>query len=187
VTNPTILAVLLLILAIVMSFFVGRLVGRQDRLSYKSPTPLPSSNVDHAPTEPMPLKSDINIPPEKMPVAYLMGMDHPIKDKPYDLDKPIIKLGRTADQADIVFGWDKKLSRLQGQIEYRDGDFYLWDFSTNGTFVNGKRLFSSEPKNLLLEQATLLENGAEIKMGERVRLMFHSKYISPTDPLDSNK
>jgi hypothetical protein len=177
-----VLIIFLVLLVWRMSFLRGRLAGNQSWPRYEPLAPSLDSNHDDGPTEPMPVISDINTPSEKMPTAYLRVIDHPHRDKIFDIDRPIIRLGRVADENDIALSWDKKISRVHAQIEYRHGCFYLWDFSKNGTFVNGKRLIQVKPDNLLLDQATLLEDGAEIKVGERVRLMFHYKHTIPTEP-----
>jgi hypothetical protein len=76
--------------------------------------------------------------------------------KVYDLDQPVIKIGRVAGQ-DIVID-NMSVSRTQAEIaKLDDGSWIVRDAgSSNGTFVNGEKLAGDRP----------LAAGDEISMGK---------------------
>ncbi len=75
--------------------------------------------------------------------------------KVYDLDQPLIKIGRTQG-LDIVID-NMSVSRNQAEIVKTDGGWIVHDAgSSNGTFVNGEKLSGDR----------LLRAGDEITMGK---------------------
>lgn len=67
-----------------------------------------------------------------------------------------LKLGRTYQWRDGVMA-GSRISREHGEILCRDGGYYLVDTSTNGTFLNGKRLEKGKE--------TPLHDGDGIRLG----------------------
>lgn len=81
----------------------------------------------------------------------------------YVLDKECVVFGKDAASADYVLQNDT-ISRAHAEIKKRNGVYYLTDLgSTNGTFVNSKRL----PKNTAIE----VSNGDTVKFSN-VELRF---------------
>lgn len=103
--------------------------------------------------------------PEEYPV--LVSMD-PGKQENIVLDKSYMTVGKQNDQVDI-FLTDPSVSRIHASIEKEKDVWYLRDcHSTNGTYVDGKRLNPDEK--------TVLEDGMEIKFSER-SFYFHRSSI----------
>lgn len=81
----------------------------------------------------------------------------------YELPQRTTKIGREAFN-DIVL-YDPEVSRNHAHIQYHQGRYIIEDLgSTNGTFVNGKRITAPVP----------LHNGDTIEMGEGVSTTFYS-------------
>ncbi len=75
--------------------------------------------------------------------------------KVYDIDRPVIKVGREAG-LDVVID-NVAVSRHQMEIRLQDMKWVVRDLdSGNGTFLNGKRLWGSGP----------LKSGDEISFGK---------------------
>ena len=73
------------------------------------------------------------------------------------LSAPHLILGKNREKADIVLP-DDTVSRIHARIELRTDGFYINDlYSTNGTWLNGRRI---EPGN-----AVRLSDGAALGMG----------------------
>lgn len=81
---------------------------------------------------------------------------------------------------DVVFP-DPEVSRRHARIVAQNNNYYIEDLgSTNGTFVNGRRISS----------VTRLSNGDIIDLGESIRLTFILEQIldttEPTAPVEVN-
>ncbi len=86
----------------------------------------------------------------------------------YELPEQTTKIGREAFN-DIVL-YDPEVSRNHALIKFHEGRYIIEDLgSTNGTFVNGRRITGPAP----------LHNGDAIDMGEGVSATFYGS----TDPL----
>lgn len=77
------------------------------------------------------------------PVPYIRVLTGKLSGK--KLDIPVnteVIIGRTSNTAHIVFDEDRYISKKHCVILYNDQkqSFYICDHSTNGTFVNGKKL-----------------------------------------------
>ncbi len=93
--------------------------------------------------------------------------------KTYSLSDETVSIGRSSANS-IPLETDT-LSRYHATITYRDGEARLADLdSANGTFVDGVRLKSSEPRALY--------GGEEILIGE-LRLIYHFLDETPTRPI----
>lgn len=80
-----------------------------------------------------------------------------------DLEALEVRLGRSANQADIVFSNDNTVSRIHATIVQEGGDRRIFDEqSTSGTFINEQRVS---------EHGLQLTDGDEIRLGA-VRLRF---------------
>ncbi len=67
------------------------------------------------------------------------------------------------DQNTIALGWDQQVSRVHAVVEFLGGAWCIRDLdSTNGTAVNGERIWSQRP----------LRHNDEIAIG-RTKLFFH--------------
>lgn len=81
----------------------------------------------------------------------------------YELPEGTTKIGREAFN-DIVL-YDPEVSRNHALIRFHEGRFVIEDLgSTNGTFVNGRRITAPAP----------LHNGDAIDMGEGVSATFYN-------------
>jgi predicted component of type VI protein secretion system len=86
----------------------------------------------------------------------------------YELPERTTKIGREAFN-DIVL-YDPEVSRNHAHIKFHEGRYIIEDLgSTNGTFVNGRRITAPVP----------LHDGDAIEMGEGVNATFYSS----ADPL----
>ncbi|MEY2423227.1 MAG: hypothetical protein QOI95_3294 [Acidimicrobiaceae bacterium] len=84
------------------------------------------------------------------------------------LDRERVTIGR-ADTSDLAVPSDPELSRLHAILEPVGGDWCVRDLaSSNGTFVNGERVWSDRP----------LRHGDEIRIG-RTRIIFRSAEVPP--------
>ena len=80
------------------------------------------------------------------------------------LDNDRATVGK-ADTNDLVLGWDQKVSRLHAVLERLSSRWCVRDLSSsNGTFVNGERIWAERP----------LRHGDEIRIGE-TRLLFRAE------------
>ena len=87
----------------------------------------------------------------------------PTTEREYPLGTGSITIGREAFN-DIVI-YDPEASRRHAQISFQEERYVIEDLgSTNGTYVNGRRLNSATP----------LHNGDVIEIGETVRVIFTS-------------
>jgi sigma-B regulation protein RsbU (phosphoserine phosphatase) len=74
----------------------------------------------------------------------LITLQGPESGRKYLLESPVTVLGRQFDSTICLSG--RAVSRLHAQILQRDGGFVVEDLnSSNGTFVNGKRLPPGDP------------------------------------------
>jgi hypothetical protein len=86
-------------------------------------------------------------------------------------DRPLFRIGasaepRGADRNDLVISdRDAMVSRFHCHLVRGGADYYLVDASTNGTFLNGKRLNRGEHRRL--------ESGDEIVLADASRFVFH--------------
>lgn len=84
------------------------------------------------------------------------------------LDRERITIGR-ATTNDLAVPSDPELSRLHAVLEPIGGDWCVRDLaSSNGTFVNGERVWSDRP----------LRHGDEIRFG-RTRVVFRASDLAP--------
>lgn len=66
----------------------------------------------------------------------------------YLVTKPVFMIGYAAD-CDAVLQFSKEISRHHACISWKDGMYEIEDLgSTNHTYVNGKALFSNQPRVL---------------------------------------
>ena len=95
--------------------------------------------------------------------AKLTVRQDPSSEQEYPLGEGAVVLGREAFNDIVVF--DPEVSRRHTQISFQEGRYIIEDLgSTNGTFVNGRRLNAPTP----------LHNGDVIEMGEAARIIFSS-------------
>lgn len=93
--------------------------------------------------------------------------------KTYSLSDETVSIGRSSANT-IPLATDT-LSRYHATITYKDGEAQVADLdSANGTFVDGVRLKSNEPRSLY--------GGEEILIGE-LRLIYHFLDETPTRPI----
>jgi pSer/pThr/pTyr-binding forkhead associated (FHA) protein len=80
------------------------------------------------------------------------------------LESDRVTLGK-AGTNDVVLEWDGKVSRLHAVLERLSARWCVRDLSSsNGTFVNGERIWAERP----------LRHGDEIRLG-RTRLLFRAE------------
>ena len=114
-------------------------------------------------------------------IPYQLNMKSgPTPGKNFTLDKPELLIGRELVN-DIVIS-DADVSRKHARLAQQGEDWLVEDLaSTNGTYVNGERLFVPH----------LLQPGDQIKLGETVELVFEAlpvdaqaTRIAPDAPLE---
>lgn len=102
------------------------------------------------------LKSKLASPEKQVIQASLTLSFKKEEEEIFFLSKPITTIGRI-ESNDIVIP-DPSISRHHAQIKLANGEFFLSDLaSTNGTFLNGKRITKAS-----------LKDGAQIAMGKIV-------------------
>jgi sigma-B regulation protein RsbU (phosphoserine phosphatase) len=80
-------------------------------------------------------------------MAILVTLQGPDPGLKYPLDRPCAVLGRQADSTICLAA--KAVSRQHAQILHREDGFYVEDLgSSNGTFLNGRRLSPHKPARL---------------------------------------
>jgi len=76
-------------------------------------------------------------------MAILITLQGPESGRTFALDGPATLIGRQFDSAICLAG--KQVSRHHAQVTERDGGYFVEDLdSSNGTYLNGKRLGSPE-------------------------------------------
>lgn len=89
--------------------------------------------------------------------AWLMPRGHG-QTSPFPLEAGRVQLGRDGNQCSIVLD-DGQVSGLHATIIHENGRYYLYDLaSTNGTYVNGKRV----------GERRMLLDGDELRLGGTV-------------------
>jgi hypothetical protein len=74
----------------------------------------------------------------------LLVQQGPRTGQVFDLDKPVVTIGREAS-SDIVLE-DPQVSRRHARLTLQGASYFVEDLgSTNGTFVNGRRVMSPTP------------------------------------------
>jgi len=90
-------------------------------------------------TEVSPAKP-LNVPVSHAPT--IVGSFHPHRTKPPEninmRNRQVLRIGRD-DRNDTVIN-HPAVSRFHAKIQRKNGSFYITDSSTNGTFINGKRV-----------------------------------------------
>lgn len=93
--------------------------------------------------------------------ARLIIRHDPTTQQEFPLPTEAVTLGREAINEIVLY--DPEVSRRHTEISYQDGRFIVSDLgSTNGTFVNGRRIGGPTP----------LSDGDVIEMGEGVSITF---------------
>jgi hypothetical protein len=76
---------------------------------------------------------------------------------PLDPQMGIVRLGRAADN-DVVIA-NQRVSRYHAQLRWVESSWLVYDLdSTNGTWVDGQRVFPSQPR--------VFGSGAELRLGD---------------------
>lgn len=99
-------------------------------------------------------------PPTRRDRAVLVRMESIEAGRLYSLDGPELRIGRLPDNGAVID--DAGVSRHHARL-YREGDTYRIDDlgSSNGTYLNGVRIGSSE-----------LSEGAVVQIGQKARFRF---------------
>ncbi|MCA9932394.1 MAG: FHA domain-containing protein [Anaerolineales bacterium] len=107
--------------------------------------------------------------------AYLVVEQGPYLHQQYLLNQPAVVIGRGPNN-DIVFV-DAEVSRQHTRILWEETQGYtLQDLgSTNGTFVNGRRISGTVP----------LQDGDRVNLGESITLAFHLPQSGTLDEDDT--
>jgi serine phosphatase RsbU (regulator of sigma subunit)/pSer/pThr/pTyr-binding forkhead associated (FHA) protein len=106
-------------------------------------------------------------------MAILITMQGPDPGQKFTLDMPCAILGRQADSTICLPA--KAVSRQHAQILHREDGFYIEDLgSSNGTFVNGKRLGPHSPVRLTERDA--------LQIGPYVLALRPTPTVTPTEP-----
>lgn len=101
-------------------------------------------------------------------IYRLVHMSGILKNTEYLLGKHILLLGREADN-DLVIN-DPEVSRKHARFTLDGDSFWVEDLgSTNGTFINGKRLTLS----------TVLKQGDTLSLGENILLRYEVLSFDP--------
>jgi len=111
------------------------------------PSPMPPPATEHAaapappfqPAAPAPAPTEI-LRKKPLQMAWFVVRSGPRAGKEFQLGE-ITNIGRDAMQNDIALD-DSAMSRQHAKVKLEDGQFVLYDLaSTNGTFVNGERIY----------------------------------------------
>ncbi len=114
------------------------------------------------------------------PLATLVVADGAFEGRRFEIYEPKVFLGREEERSDLVFDWDDYVSRRHAKIAKEGDRFYIWDLnSANGTWVDEQRVPRSLSEGLDLKEALPLQDGAVVRLGPYLRLVFHTS--SPVD------
>lgn len=119
-----------------------------------------------------PLRKVSSAPPRQAGLVVLAGQPSMAQAR-FDLNKPEVKIGRNAkDTTNDIAIEDREVSRAHAKITYRNQQHFIQDLgSSTGTSVNGVRLKAS--------QEVMLQNGAEIGIGPKIKFRFVSVPLAP--------
>jgi len=107
-------------------------------------------------------------------LATLVVASDMFKGKQFEINEPVVYLGREEERADLVFYWDEYASGRHAKIALEGEQFYLWDLnSANGTWVDEQRVPHSLSEGIELDEAVPLKEGTNIRIGPDLRLTFH--------------
>jgi hypothetical protein len=119
---------LLLMLGLGAAVLVILFLGKRPRLqhTYQPPPPYPQQGPSTG----------------MVMLCLLQGQAYPVQ---YPLSQPIVRLGRATQSNEIVIS-DPRASSHHAEIRWQGGGHVIHDLqSTNGTFVNGGRVFQPHP------------------------------------------
>lgn len=92
-------------------------------------------------------------------------LEGPTPGETFPLEKDITTVGAVAVECDwVIADPSRRISRRHCDIARSGKHFFLTDYSSNGTFVNGKRVAKGEPR--------LLRKGDRIALSEDILLRF---------------
>ena len=177
---PWLLALLILLLIGLVGFFLWR--------SHSSDSPAwPTANSSSAYTPPIhKTQYGGHFPATSQTAESFFMDDEPAKAVPqvsallhivrtpsaingsqmFAINRTTFDLGR--EGCDVNIPDDALISRRHARIDVRNGQFFIEDLgSTNGTFINGRRLLPNTPE--------MLESGSEIGLGRKTSLRFEEQ------------
>lgn len=85
----------------------------------------------------------------------------------FDLNQTPFVVGRD-ESADLSIPSDALLSRKHFRIEQTENGFHIMDLSTNGVFVNGRRLIADTPEPLLFGDSIQLSKTTSLKFNAKI-------------------
>src|SRR3954454_23427725 len=122
-------------------------------------------------TTPTPEEKKARKAAELRGAPFLVYRDDKGKQKIVELDETAkaLTVGRRFE-ADIALPWDREVSRLHAQFEFRAGEWTVDDdgWSQNGTFVNEMRL----------DGQRRLQDGDLVRCGQTTIAFVHSRNVS---------
>ncbi len=159
---------LLFLLAVVVAVFL-----LQRRPLKKGPSRKPAKDI---------LASKSSGEPIGLATLNVLEGPEDMKGKKIELTKTVTVLGRNPEEADIVFYPNAKssVSRVHCTIKVEGRRYVLSDNqSSNGTWVNGQRLYKDEA--IPLQNGDVITLGDMIRGGVKVRLHLQSRRTSAED------
>ncbi|OGQ47493.1 MAG: hypothetical protein A3I05_02340 [Deltaproteobacteria bacterium RIFCSPLOWO2_02_FULL_44_10] len=106
--------------------------------------------------------------------AYILFLSGPLQGKLFCLDPGTTLIGRGEDANIIIH--DSRISRHHFQVDLNEGVAQIQDLgSTNGTFINGKRVTTHELKNgdkIQISSSTVIK----FAYGDKGERMFHDEF-----------
>lgn len=103
-----------------------------------------------------------------------------LKDKIISVGPQGLSMGRSENN-DLPLTADPAISKQHAVIQYQQGNFYIYDTSTNGVYVNNQR----QPLNAGENNSALLRHDETFRIGEYVFLVgLEDKLMSDTASVD---
>jgi serine/threonine protein kinase len=103
-------------------------------------------------------------------LKVIESVDPGLEGRCLDINKSSFVVGR-GQQADLCLEGDISISREHFRIEHSGGGFHIVDLSTNGMFVNGRRLVRDKPEPLLFGDTILLSKSTSLKFSASIEAL----------------
>ena len=174
------LVLLLILIGLVSYFLFFRAKRPLVQMPPPAPPPRPVSPMvtidneagDHTIVDYYPIQTSAKKENAIRQAALIVVAGQPtLSQAKFSLNKPEIKIGRNTQETvnDIPIE-DREVSRSHAQIVYRNQQYFIQDLgSSTGTSVNGVKLKAF--------QETILQNGAEVAIGPKVKFKFVSMLL----------
>jgi pSer/pThr/pTyr-binding forkhead associated (FHA) protein len=102
-------------------------------------------------------------------------------------------IGRSEECDFVILDPQRRVSRKHATVEANAGQFYITDYSNNGTFINGKRIVSRTPTKISPQDKITLSNSYNLNLNKVFELdsdstrVFQNSHQSINDVEDDER